>query len=616
LSRAVAEPAVAPAVRVDVGLRRFANLVVAATFVLLVFGGNVTSTNSGLAVPDWPTTYGQNMFTFPPSQWKGGVFYEHTHRLVASLVGLLTLCLCAWLWRRDERRWMKVLGAVALGAVVVQGVLGGLTVQHLLPPSISASHASLAQSFFCVTVAIATFTSRGWLAERARVDAPDRSRVRRLAIATTAIVLVQLVIGAIMRHVDAGLAIPDFPLAFGRLVPPLSDPKVVIHFAHRVGALLVAGHVALLARRVWRDHRGDGWLARPTVLLVALVVVQIALGALTVLSKKQFLIATSHLAVGALVLATSFTIVLRAWLSRPLPASRMAEAARAKREPSRVADYLALVKVRLTMLVLATTVVGFYLGSSSPMNWPLLAAAVLGTGLLAGGAAALNQWMEREQDGDMRRTEGRPIPAGRLSASEALGFGVAISAIGVIVLALAVNWLTAAVGAATLVLYLFAYTPLKQRTPWCTVVGAVPGALPPVMGWTAARGDLGLEAAMLFAILFVWQMPHFLAIAMIHRDDYARAGFPMLTVDDPDGATTAKHIAAYCVALVPISLAPTLLGLSGSVYFVGALALGVAYLALGIVVAVKRTRVAARGLFLASLVYLPILLGLMSADKL
>ncbi|MBI3847435.1 MAG: protoheme IX farnesyltransferase [Planctomycetes bacterium] len=599
-----------------VWLRRYAKLVVGVTFCLLVAGGLVTSTGSGLSVPDWPTSFGYNMFTFPPSKWVGGIRFEHSHRLIASFVGMLTIGLFAWLLASEPRRWMKWLGGAALGSVLLQGLLGGLTVLHLLPPSISATHASLAQSFFCVTVAIATFTSRGWFAERARLDAPDRSGVRRLAIVTTAIVFVQLVIGAIMRHVDAGLAIPDFPLAFGRLVPPLGDPKVAIHFAHRVGALLVAVHVALLARRVWRDHRSDGFIARPAMLLVAATLAQLTLGALTVLSRKDVLITTAHVAIGALVLATSFTIALRAFASRRGDPSRVRAAMAAEPAPSLMSDLLALVKIRLTLLVLATTVVGYYLGATGPVAWGHVLVTFVGTGLLAGGAATLNQWMERDFDADMRRTEARPIPAGRVGARAALAFGLGISATGILMLAALVNVLTAAIGVATLALYLFAYTPLKRRTPWCTLVGAVPGALPPVMGWTAIRGELSIEAAILFAILFVWQMPHFLAIAMIHRDDYARAGFPMLTVDDPDGATTARHIAAYCIALVPLSLAPSLMGLSGSVYFVGALALGIAYLGLGIVVAVRRTPLAARGLFIASLVYLPILLGLMTADKL
>jgi cytochrome c oxidase assembly protein subunit 15 len=297
-------------------LHRFALLVVACTVLLLLAGSLVTSTGSGLAVPDWPTTYGWNMFTFPPSMWVGGIYYEHGHRLVASGVGFLTTVLAVWLWRADRRRWMKRLGAVALAAVVAQGLLGGLTVLLLLPAPVSIAHAALAEIFFCLTVAIALFTSTSWQQGRGAVHDPV---LRRLATGTTALVYGQILIGAAMRHTGAGLAIPDFPLAFGRLVPDRWTPAIGVHFAHRVGALAVAVAILAMAGLIWRRQRHQAAVARPALALVGLVAVQITLGGLTVLSERDVWINSAHLVVGALVLATSLLVTLRSWQER-LPA--------------------------------------------------------------------------------------------------------------------------------------------------------------------------------------------------------------------------------------------------------------------------------------------------------
>ena len=277
----------------------------------MLAGSLVTSTDSGLAVPDWPTTYGWNLFTFPPSMWVGGIFYEHGHRLIASGVGLLTIVLAVWLWLEDPRRWMRRLGAIALVTVILQGVLGGITVLYFLPAAVSTAHAGLAEIFFCLTIAIALFTSPRWIAWARRRG--RRRLLRRLATATTALIYVQILVGATMRHTDAGLAIPDFPLMFGRLVPDHWDPKIAIHFAHRVGALMVSLAIVATAGHVWRHHRRRRELTRPAGLIVALVVVQVTLGALTVLSQRAVWINSLHVVCGALVLTTSLVLTLRTW---------------------------------------------------------------------------------------------------------------------------------------------------------------------------------------------------------------------------------------------------------------------------------------------------------------
>lgn len=278
-------------------------------------------------------------------------------------------------------------------------------------------------------------------------------------------------------------------------------------------------------------------------------------------------------------------------------------------------DYLVLTKVRITVLVLVTTAAGFLLAAGSELDVPLLAWTLLGTGLAASGAAALNQVVEREADARMRRTAARPIPAGRISPRHGSSVGVGLAGIGVGLLAAAVNLLTAGLALATVLLYIVVYTPLKRMTPLNTIVGAIPGAIPPVMGWTAVTGQLALPAWVLFAILFLWQLPHFLAIAWIFRDDYRLGGFPMLPVLDPDGEATGRQVALYCAALVPVSLIPTLLGLTGPVYFFGALALGLAFLAAGVAMAISRQKREARRVLLASVTYLPLLLLLLVLDR-
>lgn len=295
-------------------LHRYAQLVVVATFLLIAVGGMVTSTNSGLSVPDWPTTYGHQMFSFPWSGMVGGIFYEHGHRMIATIVGMMTIGLCVWLWWVDTRRWVRWLGVAALGAVVLQGVLGGVTVLYLLPDAISISHAGLAQVFFLLTVTIALVTSRAW---RQPTHVPvDDGRLRRRAAVLTAAVYGQILLGATMRHTGAGLAIPDFPLSYGQIVPPFWTTGIAIHFAHRVGAVAITAIAAMVTLAIWRNHRDRPELQRPVWLLLGAVGVQVTLGAFVVLTGKQPLVNTLHVATGAFVLGTSLVLTLRAFRLR------------------------------------------------------------------------------------------------------------------------------------------------------------------------------------------------------------------------------------------------------------------------------------------------------------
>jgi cytochrome c oxidase assembly protein subunit 15 len=289
-----------------VWLRRFTKLVALSTLFLIFAGAMVTSTGSGLAVPDWPTTYGENMFTFPLSKWVGGIFYEHGHRLIASTVGFLTIIQAIWLRRREPKRFVRMLGWLALAAVIVQGVLGGLTVIFLLPDAISVSHAGLAEIFFCLNVAIAFFTSRWYheLRTMERGDAPVG-----MAWGLTAVVYLQILAGAVMRHMEAGLAIPDFPLSFGRLVPSFVSTQIAIAYIHRAGGFVVAACVIAMAIRLLR-YEPNHPLRALSHLLLAVVSAQIVLGGYVIWSGKQPHITSLHVVVGASTLALSLLLTL------------------------------------------------------------------------------------------------------------------------------------------------------------------------------------------------------------------------------------------------------------------------------------------------------------------
>ena len=293
-------------------LHRFAKFVVASTVLLILAGSLVTSHDAGLSVPDWPTSYGWNMFTFPPRMWVANILYEHGHRLIASTVGFLTIVLAVWLWMTESRTWLRLFGIAALGAVIAQGLLGGLTVLFFLPPAVSTAHAALAEIFFGMAVAIAVFTSPGWNAASALND----GTLRRLATTTTVLIYCQILVGATMRHTAAGLAIPDFPLMFGHLVPDHWDPKIAVHFAHRLGAVIVAIAVLSTAIYIWRRYTDRVELAQPALILVLLTIVQVTLGALTIITARNPWINSVHVVCGALVLTTSLVITLRSWRTK------------------------------------------------------------------------------------------------------------------------------------------------------------------------------------------------------------------------------------------------------------------------------------------------------------
>ena len=544
---------------------RFALFTTVMSFLLIIAGGLVTSTGSGLSVPDWPLSYGT---LFPPMV--GGIRFEHTHRMIAGMVGLLTLILAIWLFVTEPRRSVRWLGIGAFGLIVLQALLGGLTVLWQLPPAVSVLHACLGQTFFATMVVLTMTLSPGWMAKIAY--SPTSFPSARLPILTTTVLYAQLILGAILRHTGSGLGY------------------------HLSGALAVVGCVILLALST-RQHPHF----KPNVrLLEKLLGTQLILGGLTFFRRGAVLISTAHVAVGALLLSACASLTVRVLRSRGL-------------RPLSI--YLELTKPRLTSLAVFMALGGFLLGCVGSIDPWKLFAAVLGTLLVGGGAGALNQVLEQDADAKMQRTRARPLPSGRIDPDSALAFGVILCVTGLLVLTFGTNPLAGSLAVFTLGSYLFLYTPMKRRSALCTLVGAIPGATPPLIGWAASHGSLSLEAWLLFAILFLWQLPHFLAIAWNFRQDYERAGFKMLPVLDPAGGLTFRQITLYCLALVPVSLLPCALGFAGWVYFLGALVSSLVFLSVGLLTARVRSADSARRLFLVSLLYLPSLMMTMTLDR-
>jgi cytochrome c oxidase assembly protein subunit 15 len=290
------------------GLHRFAVLTAGATFCLIFVGGLVTSTGSALAVPDWPLAFGKLI-----PAWEGGIRFEFGHRVAAGTVVILTLVLMAWAWRTEPRRWVRKLVVLAFALIVVQAVLGGITVLFELPLAIAVAHAATAQALLCLMVSIAIFTNPRWDTTPRVDDPPSPVPLPALAAATTAVIYLQTLIGAVMRHMNAGLVIPDFPLSFGHLIPPYWEGTIAINFAHRCGAVVVTAMVLWTVARVRRTHRELAALRRPALGLCLLLVAQICLGAITIWTDRAVLPTTSHVAIGAAVLATSLTLTLRAY---------------------------------------------------------------------------------------------------------------------------------------------------------------------------------------------------------------------------------------------------------------------------------------------------------------
>lgn len=592
----------------------YSRLVVVATALLVFIGATITTTGSGLAVPDWPLSFGK----LNPAM-VGGVYYEHGHRLVASGVGFLVLVSAIWASYSRAHTIVRRLAFLSLGLVIIQGLLGGLTVLMRLPTAVSVAHGTVAQIFFCTTVALAWWTSSSFVSAKASIQGDAAGNLKIASYGMTGLVLFQLLVGATMRHMGAGMVIPDFPTSLGHVVPPITTPAIAVNFSHRVMALAVLSMACLLCLRIFRHHSQEKALKGLAATLIGLICAQATLGAFTVWSGRGLWPTCLHVMNGALVLATAFSISL--WVSRLTRKERNAdkivyaegvEPAKRLRDVSR-SDWMELTKARLVTMSVFTALCGFMLGGS-PFQWTALIVAVLGVSLLGAGASMLNHVVEIETDAQMDRTKNRPLPTGRVDVAVAERTGGFLVAAGTLVLGLWQPW-AGLLAFAAFVSYVLIYTPMKRYSPNCTVVGAIPGALPVLIGYVVRTGTLDLGGAILFAILFLWQLPHFMAIAWLCREDYARAGLPMVTVIDPKGTLASSQIMIYCLALIPVSLAPTLAGMTGPIYFYSALVLGLVYLYAGASLCLDRTTQKARKLLLTSVLYLPLLYGVMVVGR-
>jgi protoheme IX farnesyltransferase len=579
-------------------VHRFAISLAVATYLLILIGGLVHGTGSSLACPDWPTCYGTMM-----PRMEGGVLVEHSHRLAAGTVVIMTLLLAVMLSRSaaPEQRRLRPFGWLAVGLVFAQALLGGITVLLRLPTPVSTAHTATSLLFF-LTVLYVAARSRPLSAVVAPPPALPGCAVA-LAILAAVSVYFQMVLGGLVRHSGAALACTDVPLCRGALWPD-AHPTVLIQALHRLNALVAGGLVLASAVATWRGASGRRDLRALSVLGPLLVAVQIGLGVRAVQTFLDLATVESHLAVATALLATQVLVVLR---GRPA-------AVPAPWRLSWIAEVVRLAKPRLSGLVIVTFLGGLWLAPGQIDRWRVLM-TLIGTVLLVAGANAFNMIMERDVDPLMERTRDRPLPRGTVSPELALVFGAALSCAALPLLFLGGNLLTGLLGFLALGSYVGVYTPLKRRSGAALFVGAIPGAVPPLMGWTAVTGRIDPPGLVLFAILFLWQIPHFLAIAIYRAADYARAGFKVLPSSISERATRLT-IVGFSVVLVAATILLEPLRVAGPRYMSVATLLGA--ILIGWAAAGFRREAAgawARSLFLFSIVYLTLLFVALAMDR-
>ena len=594
-------------------LTRFAKLAVAAavaTFILIAVGGLVRATGSGLGCPDWPLCFGDWL---PPADLHAWI--EHTHRLTAAvfvgpLVGAVGLITVFTRRRRDP----PLLGAAVVAGVLViaQSLLGAAVVIQGLAAELVTAHLAMALIVFAAVIFIAERATHGPMPA---VHA--RGGLTRLIGATALAIFAQMLLGSWVTGHHAGLAYADFPLINGSILPAVVGSEQAVQLAHRVMSLVVAGLVVWSALAVRRST--DARLPRTLASwMVVLIVVQIALGGLNVVSRLSALFVVPHLAVGAALWGASVWL----WLSsrRLRTSDARMRAPVPDREPGRtdtVRAYIALTKPRIIELLLVTTVPTMVLAQRGiPSIW-LMASVVIGGTLAAGGANAINMYVDRDIDDLMRRTRHRPLPRHAVNPAGALWFGVALSVLAFAWLTLTVNLLSALLATSAIAFYVFVYTMwLKRTTPQNIVIGGAAGCVPVLVAWAAVTGEVGLPALVLFAIVFYWTPPHFWALALRYRSDYAAANVPMLPVVRGE-AETARQIVLYTILLIAVSLLLLPAAGMGWVYLVAAVVLGGLFL----VQALRLRSDAANGraaisLFRYSITYLTLLFAAVAADAL
>jgi heme o synthase len=583
--------------------RRLAVVTIAATFALIAVGGLVRATDSGLGCPDWPRCFGRLV---PPAELHAWI--EHSHRLVASVVMLLVAALVVAAWRTGQDRVVRRAAVAALVLVLAQALIGAFVVWWKLRADSVTLH--LATALALVGLLIYTGFRARWPADRARRQGQDRGFVRLVGVGAGLLYL-QMLVGSTVTGHHAGLAYP-----LNVLLPDLGPSVARIQLAHRtlavvVGAVIVATWV--VARRTQRDH--------PTVTRLAgyasgLVAVQIGLGVANVANRLSALTVVPHLAVGALLWGTMVALWLHADRFAGTPERDPAEPepapARAARQSARA--YFLLTKPRIIELLLVTTVPTMFIAARGvPSPW-LMAATLFGGALSAASANVLNCYLDRDIDALMRRTARRPLPAHRVEPADALRFGLVLGVAGFVWLWATVNLLSAALATAAILFYVFVYTlGLKRRSTQNIVIGGAAGAVPVLVGWSAVTGRVDLPALVLFAIIFYWTPPHFWALSLRYKDDYAAAGVPMLPV--VRGAReTSTQILYYTVLLVAVTLLLFPAGRMGALYLATAVALGAAFIWRALELRRDLTGRRAIRLFSFSNTYLALLFCAMAVD--
>jgi cytochrome c oxidase assembly protein subunit 15 len=608
---------------------RLAWFLACVTFPLIWVGGSVTTYHAGMAVPDWPNTFGYNLFLYPLESWLRvwDVFLEHSHRLIAATAGMVTIALALTLWLVDGRRWVRRLGGLALLGVCLQGTLGGLrvTASAILLANV---HGCTAPLFFALTTTLVAVTAPAWRQPRAAASRLGLQSFRRLALATTWGVYLQIVLGAQLRHPDPRMAPGWFTLWV---------------WFHVIGAGLLTAAVIGLVRTAARRLPDQPMLVRRSRWLGGLFFVQLALGAAawvthynwplwfvdyvcridyTVVTggRLQAVLTTAHVAAGSLTLVTALSLAIWSMRLAGLAGDSLLPDRASAREPSmppldrraesrsRLAslrEYGQLIRPRILAMVLLTMAVAALTAGRPVPPWPELARALLGSAVLIAGAIALNQRLEYRSDAKMTRTAQRPLPSGRLSVRQATWLGLAASVAGLAYLGLTAPATMVILGLVSWIVYVRVYTPMKLRSAWQTPVGALAGALPTLMGAAAAGATWSPAALAFFGIVYFWQFPHAMAIAWLRRDDFAAAELRVASVVDPTGRTAAAISLVGAVLLVPISLAPFWAGLTGWGYALAASMLGLGYLACSAAFFVRTNQGTARVLLGASLGYLP-----------
>ncbi len=582
------------------------------TFALIAVGALVRATASGLGCPGWPKCFGRWV---PPLEYHAII--EYSHRFLASVVVVLVGLLAVAAFR-SQRGTRGVLWASAAAVVLVflQAALGAIVVEGELQATMVTAHFATAMLLAAVLVYVFAVS----FSPRAGVGSSTDAGFARLATVAAGATYVLLLIGAYVRGRGAGLAFPDWPLMNGRLVPALGG-VLTTQFVHRVAAALVTLLVMWVAIRAWTMPGRPRSVLRLTNAVVALFAAQILVGAATVWSQLSVAAVVGHVTLAGLVWGTMVALAtVSHGLARPAEPSRVEgdgagePGRRSLREST--AAYFQLTKPRIIILLLVTTVPAMVLAAGGMPSLPLVLFTLTGGAVAAGSANAVNCYLDRDVDEVMRRTRRRPLPAGRVSPESALNFGFVLGAISFFFLGMTVNVLAAALALSAIVFYVFVYTLwLKRTTTQNIVIGGAAGAIPALVGWAAVTGTVGLPAWILFAIVFVWTPPHFWALAMQYRGDYAAAGIPMLPVVRGE-EETRRQILLYSLALFGTTLVLYPVAHMGPIYLATAVPLGGVFVFRALKLWRNATPALAVSLFRYSIVYLALLFGAVAADSL